>query len=139
PLGPGEQTQLELAWHYNIPDNNLRGGREEMRDGWVYEITQWFPRLSVYDDVNGWQTDQFFGQGEFYLQFGNYDVKITVPHDHIVDATGVLQNPDEVLTRTQRRRLEQAYQSKEPVFIVEPDEVMTPESRPTNSGTLTWH
>ncbi len=139
PLQPGEQTELELAWHYNILPNGFRGGRELMSDGWVYEITQWFPRLSVYDDVNGWQTDQFLGQGEFYLQFGNYDVKITVPWDHIVDATGELQNPDEVLTRTQRRRLERAYQGKDPVFIIEADEVMTPDSRPTNSGTLTWH
>ena len=57
-----------------------------MKDGWLYEMAQWFPRASVYDDVNGWQTDQFLGQGEFYLNFGNYDVSITVPHDHIVQA-----------------------------------------------------
>ena len=71
---------------------------------WIYEMAQWFPRMSVYDDVNGWQTEQFLGRGEFYLQFGNYDVKITVPWNHIVDGTGVLQNPEEVLTKTQPSR-----------------------------------
>jgi hypothetical protein len=102
-------------------------------------MAQWFPRLSVYDDVNGWQTDQFMGRGEFYLNFGSYDVKVTVPWDHIVDATGELQNSEEVLTATQRQRLEQAYQSEEPVFIVRPDEVLDPATRPTNDGMLTWH
>ncbi len=95
--------------------------------------------MSVYDDINGWQTEQFFGRGEFYLNFGNYDVRMTVPWNHIVDGTGVLQNPEEVLTPTQIERLDRAYQSEEPTFIIAPDEVMSPSSRPKNSGTLTWH
>lgn len=139
PLEPGAQTHLEIDWAFNVHPNGLRGGREMMKDGWVYEMAQWFPRMSVYDDVNGWQTDQFFGQGEFYLQFGNYDVKITVPSDQIVEATGVLQNPQDVLTQTQQDRLAQAYQSEEPMFIIRPEEVMTPETRPKQGGTLTWH
>ena len=65
------------------------------------------PRAAVYDDINGWQTDQFLGQGEFYLEFGNYDVSLTVPRNHIVQATGVLQNAAEVLTTAQRQRLDQ--------------------------------
>lgn len=138
PLQPGESVKLDIDWDYRIPDNG-RGAKEMVTDGWLYEIAQWFPRMSVYDDVNGWQTEQFFGRGEFYLNFGDYDVKITVPYDHIVEATGILQNPEEVLTQTQRDRLEQAYQSQEPTFIINPDEVMTPESRPTSNGTLTWH
>jgi len=138
PLEPGAQVELEIDWSYPVPLNG-RGAREEVSDGWLYEMAQWFPRLSVYDDVNGWQTDQFFGRGEFYLNFGNYDVKLTVPWNHIVESTGELQNPDEVLTRTQRDRLARAYQSQEPTFIIGPDEVMTPESRPKRSGTLTWH
>lgn len=137
-LRSGETTELEIDWSFPVPDF-ARGAKEKVRDGWIYEIAQWFPRLSVYDDVNGWQTDQFFGRGEFYLEFGDYDVKITVPADHIVDATGVLQNPEEVLTRTQRERLARAYESEDPVYIVAPDEVMTPASRPKTSGTLTWH
>ncbi|MCL7926271.1 MAG: M1 family metallopeptidase, partial [marine benthic group bacterium] len=131
----------EIDWSFPVPGTaqNARGARELVSDGWMYEIAQWFPRLSVYDDVNGWQTDQFLGRGEFYLEFGDYDVEITVPYNHIVDATGVLQNPEDVLTETQRERLQQAYQSTEPVFIISPGEVMAPESRPATSGTLTWH
>ncbi len=138
PLQPGAVQQLEIDWHHIVPDAG-RGAKELVTDGWIYENAQWFPRMSVYDDVNGWQTDQFMGRGEFYLEFGNYDVSITVPWNHIVDATGELQNPEEVLTATQRQRLEEAYRSEEPKFVIRPDEVMKPETRPTRSGTLTWH
>jgi hypothetical protein len=138
PVMPGEATELEIDWSFPVPDFG-RGGKEEVSDGWIYELAQWFPRLSVYDDVNGWQTDQFLGRGEFYLEFGDYDVQITVPANHIVEATGVLQNPEDVLTSTQRERLRVAYTSQTPVYIVEPDEVMTDASRPTQDGTLTWH
>ncbi len=138
PVMPGEMAELEIDWSYNVADFG-RGGKEEVSDGWIYELAQWFPRLSVYDDVNGWQTDQFLGRGEFYLEFGDYDVQITVPANHIVEATGVLQNPEDVLTSTQRERLRAAYTSRTPVYIVEPDEVMTAASRPTQDGMLTWH
>ena len=138
PLEPGDTQELEIDWSYVVPDNG-RGAKEKVRDGWLYEIAQWFPRMSVYDDVNGWQTDQFMGQGEFYLNFGNYDVKLTVPWNHIVDATGELQNPQDVLTSTQRSRLARAYESEEPSFVIRPDEVLNPESRPRQEGTLTWH
>jgi hypothetical protein len=138
PLQPGSQLAFEIDWSYRIPDRG-RGGKELMNDGWIYEMAQWFPRMSVYDDVNGWQTEQFLGRGEFYLNFGNYDVEITVPWDHMVDATGLLQNPEDVFTREQRRRLERAYTSEEPVFIRTADEVNDPDSRPTRRGTLTWH
>jgi hypothetical protein len=137
PLKSGETVSFEIDWRYKVPDDG-RGAKEKVKDGWLYEIAQWFPRMSVYDDVNGWQTDQFLGQGEFYLNFGNYDVSITVPADHIVDATGILQNPEQVLTLTQRQRLAKAYESETPVFIVRPEEVMTAASRPKTTGTLTW-
>ncbi|MDT8340528.1 MAG: M1 family metallopeptidase [Longimicrobiales bacterium] len=137
PLVPGGITELEIDWSYRVPDSG-RGGKERVSDGWIYEIAQWFPRMSVYDDVNGWQTDQFLGRGEFYLNFGDYDVELTVPRDHIVDATGVLQNPEQVLTPTQRARLEAAYRSEEPTFIVTADEVMDPAARPAGDGMLTW-
>lgn len=137
PLRPGGTQSLEIDWSFRVPDSG-RGGKELVDDGWIYEIAQWFPRMSVYDDVNGWQTEQFLGRGEFYLEFGDYDVSITVPRNHIVDATGVLQNPEDVLTPTQLERLERAYTSEEPVFIVTADEVMDPASRPAGSGMLTW-
>jgi hypothetical protein len=137
PLESGGVQEFEIDWSYRIPDSG-RGGKELVSDGWIYEMAQWFPRMSVYDDVNGWETDQFLGRGEFYLNFGDYDVSITVPWDHIVDATGVLQNPEDVLTPVQMERLERAYQSEEPSFIVTADEVMDPSARPAQSGTLTW-
>ncbi|MEJ2501977.1 MAG: M1 family metallopeptidase [Gemmatimonadota bacterium] len=138
PLEPGGVRELEIDWSFIVPDFG-RGSKEEVADGWIYEVAQWFPRMSVYDDVNGWQTEQFLGRGEFYLNFGNYDVRLTVPWDHIVDATGVLRNPGEVLTAEQRARLDRAYGSEEPVFIRTADEVGDPASRPTDRGTLTWH
>lgn len=138
PLESGETVSFEVDWSFPVPDRG-RGGKELVGDGWIYEMAQWFPRMSVYDDVNGWQTEQFLGRGEFYLNFGDYDVRVTVPRDHIVDATGVLQNPDEVLTPTQRARLEEAYTSEEPRFIVTADEVGDPSARPSGGGMLTWH
>jgi len=138
PLESGEAVEFEIDWDYRIPDDG-RGGKERVDDGWLYEMAQWFPRLSVYDDVNGWQTDQFLGRGEFYLEFGNYDVSLTVPSNHIVQSTGILRNPEEVLTQTQRDRLAQAMTSETPTFIIRPDEVMEPSTRPTQSGMLTWH
>jgi hypothetical protein len=137
-LPPGEALELEIDWNFLVPDRG-RGAKEELDDGFIYEIAQWFPRLSVFDDVNGWQTDQFLGRGEFYLEFGDYDVKITVPWNHIVDATGELQNPEEVLTSTQMERLEEAYRSEEPRFIIAAGEVMDPSSRPVREGMVTWH
>ncbi|MEK6254762.1 MAG: hypothetical protein N2B05_08720, partial [Gemmatimonadales bacterium] len=120
PLEPGGVQELEIDWAFNVEDFGMRGGRELVSDGWIYELAQWFPRMSVYDDVNGWQTDQFFMRGEFYLEFGSYDVQITVPADHILEATGVLQNPADVLTGEQMERLERAYASETPVYIVGP-------------------
>ena len=76
-----------------IGRNTQRNARDKVKDGWQYEIAQWYPRAAVYDDVNGWTNDQFYSQGEFYQEFGDFDVTVTVPHDHIVRATGVLQNP----------------------------------------------
>jgi hypothetical protein len=137
-LPPGGVQQLEIDWNFLIPDAG-RGAKERLANGYLYLMAQWFPRLAVYDDVNGWQNDQFMGQGEFYLEFGNYDVRLTVPRNHIVNATGRLVNPEVVLTPTQRQRLARALTSETPVFIVPADEVMTPGSRPAGTGMLTWH
>jgi hypothetical protein len=139
-LLPGKTAVVDIDWHFNVPEGgrNVRGAKEKVKDGWLYEIAQWFPRAAVYDDVNGWQTDQFLGQGEFYLNFGNYDVSVTVPHDHIVQGTGVLVNPEQTMTATQRARLATALKGETPVFILKPEEVMTAASRPAGTAPITW-
>ncbi|MFP4292585.1 MAG: M1 family metallopeptidase [Cyclobacteriaceae bacterium] len=123
PLKPGEQITFSVDWYYNINDRNLMGGRGGYEyfpeDGnYLYTITQWFPRMAVYDDHNGWQHKQFLGRGEFALPFGNYEVAITVPSDHIVASTGTLQNADEVLTKEQQALFEKAKTADKPVVIV---------------------
>ena len=104
---------------------------------YIYEMAQWFPRLCAYTDNTGWQHKQFLGRGEFTLEMGDYVVQITVPEDHIVSASGVLLNADQVLTKKQVKRLEEAKKAKEPVFIVTPEEAKENEgSKP--KGTKTW-
>jgi hypothetical protein len=142
PLAPGETTVFAIDWNYNINDQRKIGGRtgyEFFKDdgNYIYEIAQWFPRMAAYDDVSGWQHKQFLGAGEFTLEFGNYRVRITAPDDHVVAATGVLQNPLEVLSRTQRARLDQAKMAKQPVLIVTQDEAKANESHKP-SGKKTW-
>ncbi|MDP1889432.1 MAG: M1 family metallopeptidase [Gemmatimonadaceae bacterium] len=141
PLGTGQTVKVAIDWSHEVPNGgrNGRGQKEKLKDGWEYLNAQWFPRVAVYDDVNGWQNNQFLGMGEFYLQFGNYDVSITVPRDHIVRSTGTLQNPNEVLTATQRARLKVAFAADTPVYIIKPEEIATPATRPAGSGNLTWH
>jgi hypothetical protein len=141
PLASGQAVKVAIDWSHEVPEGgrNGRGQKEKLKDGWEYENAQWYPRAAVYDDVNGWQNNQFLGRGEFYLEFGNFDVSITVPHDHIVRATGVLQNPAEVLTATERERLTKAFASDTPVYIIKPEEIATPATRPAGTASLTWH
>ena len=128
PLKKGEEFKFSIKWWYNINDHvkkRARSGYEPFpKDGnRLYVIAQFFPRLAVYNDVEGWQNHQFWGNGEFALNFGNYEVNITVPADHILEATGVLQNPKEVLSRDQYRRYKRAEKSfDEPVIIVSQEE-----------------
>ncbi len=142
PLLPGASTTFAVDWSYNINDAKrirARSGYEFFpKDGnYLYTIAQWFPRMAPYTDYKGWQHKQFLGAGEFALEFGNYLVRITAPNDHVVAATGVLQNPEVVLTATQRQRLQQAQTATAPVLIVTPDEARAAESsKPT--GTKTW-
>ena len=98
---------------------------------------QFFPRMCVYSDVTGWQNKQFLGRGEFTLPFGNYDVSITVPSDHIIAATGEIQNSNEVLNAEQRKRFDQAKKSDKPVFIVNQSEAETAE-KDKKTTTKTW-
>ena len=140
PIPPkGGKIEIRIDWTFVVPEYGAdRLGRFQSVDGWVYELAQWYPRMYVYDDVRGWNPMPYIGQGEFYLEYGDFDVEITVPRDYIVVATGELQNPQEVLTATQRQRLERARRSAETVHIVAPDEVGSPDSRPRGSGPLTW-
>jgi hypothetical protein len=123
PLASGETFEFRIKWNYKINDINKDGGRsglESFPDGNNnYTIAQFFPRLAVYNNVEGWQNMQFWGRSEFALEFGDYEVNLTVPADHIVDATGDLQNEKNVLTKEQRKRWEKARKSfDQPVMIV---------------------
>src|SRR5690606_40051340 len=105
--------------------------------GEIYEIAQWYPRMAVYDDLRGWDTQPYLGS-EFYLDYGTFEYAVTVPWDFLVAGSGELLNPGEVLTAAQRERLAQAAGSDSTVYIRRPEEVGDPASRPARSGTLTW-
>ncbi len=140
PIAPGETFVFDIAWDFVIPKNVFRRfGIREFDQGKVYEVAQWFPAVTVYDDVHGWNTLPYLGTGEFYTNFGTYHVAITVPREMIVVCTGVLTNPEEVFTPEQVERLEQAKTSKETVMIRSAEEVADPASRPAGEGPLTWH
>ena len=142
-LKSGEQYSFAIKWNYNIPDhtvNRARSGFEFFpKDGnRAYVIAQFFPRMAVYNDVEGWQNHQFWGSGEFALPFGDYEVNITVPADHILDGTGVLQNRKEVYTKDMMQRYEMAKKSYDkPVVIVTQEEVEALEKNFSNK-TKTW-
>ena len=144
PLKPSKKTMIKIGWEHNIVDAKTlraRGGYEffEEDKNYIYEIAQWYPRMASYTDYAGWQNKQFLGAGEFTIEFGDFQVAITAPADHIVAATGELQNSDEVLSQTQRDRLAAATKSGKIEFIVTPDEAKATETnddKPT--GTKTW-
>ena len=135
PLAPGKTATLDIGWHFLIPQH----GADRMgRDGALYELAQWYPRMAVYDDVRGWNTEPYLGQGEFYLDYGDYNLAITVPAGYIIAATGALQNAAEVLTPTAIARLAQAAKSATPVRIVTAAELTSGAARPRRTGTMTW-
>ncbi|HEU4699562.1 MAG TPA: M1 family metallopeptidase [Gemmatimonadales bacterium] len=136
PLAPGAATTLVVDYHFAIPEH----GADRMgREGSLYELAQWYPRMAVYDEVHGWNTIQYLGQGEFYLEYGDFDYQVTVPAGYIVAGTGTLVNPQEVLTATQRARLAQAAKSDTTIHVVTAEELASGAARPTRSGTATWH
>lgn len=145
PLAPGKSFAFTIDWDYKINNSKRVSGRTGAeffpKDGnWLYEIAQWFPRMAAYNDVNGWQHKQFLGTGEFTLEFGNYKVRITVPNDHIVASTGVLQNPEQVLTAAQRQRLAEARTAKKPLMVVtEAEATANEKSKPTGKKTWIFH
>ena len=144
PIKSGQEFNFSIKWWYKI-NNHVpsrdRSGYEYFSedDNRAYVIAQFFPRLAVYNDIEGWQNYQFWGNGEFALNFGDYDVKITVPDDHIMEATGELQNPKEVLLKSELQRYKKAANSfDKPVIIVSEEEVREKEKRKSN-GKSTWH
>jgi hypothetical protein len=127
----GGTATITMEFRFRVPDH----GSDRMgRDGTLYEIAQWYPRMAVYDDVTGWNTDLYLGQGEFYLEYGDIDFSVTVPAGYTVAASGVLQNPDDVLTAEQRARLARAAKTESVVPVIGMNEA---KPRPT-PGTKTW-
>jgi hypothetical protein len=135
----GGKVTFTVAYNFVVPEYGTdRMGRLQTRNGWIYEVAQWFPRMAVYDNVLGWNTMPYIGQGEFYLEFGDVTYNLTVPAGHIVVGSGELLNPQEVLTAQQVQRLERARKSDKTVMLRAADEVTSPSSRPSTSKNLTW-
>ncbi len=142
PLKPGMQFIFNIDWNYKISDRLVMGGRGGYEyfpeDGnYLFTMTQWYPRLCVYSDFQGWQNHQFTGTGEFALTFGNFKVQMTVPADHVVMATGECQNYAQVLTPAQQQRWATAKTAKEPVEIVTLEEAKKREVE-KSTATKTW-
>ena len=147
PLKPGQTTEFSLDFAFNVLEENAVSARagyehfpDDEREGGndIFLFAQWFPRLVAYTDYEAWTNKAFLGRGEFTLEFGDYEVKMTVPADHIVSSSGVLQNPNDVLTKEQRKRLEEAEDAKRPVFVVTEEEALENEKEGTDQ-TKTWH
>ncbi len=135
PLAPGRTATIDIAWSFQVPEH----GADRMgRDGALYEIAQWYPRVAVYDDVRGWNIEPYLGQGEFYLEYGDYDLSITVPSGYIVAATGALQNGAQVLTPTTLARHALAAKSDTVIRLITADELQSGKARPRTTGTMTW-
>lgn len=141
PLKPKGKATVTLNFEFKIPKAGMdRMGQLNTPKGTIYSLAQWYPRAAVYDDVVGWNTEPYLGAGEFYVEYGNFDYKITVPYDHIVVGSGELVNAKEVLTKQQQSRWEQAKQSDKTVYLITPEEVgNTSVTRPMQSGKATWH
>jgi hypothetical protein len=144
PLKPGSVVKFQIDWNYligNRRDDDERSGYEYFPkdDNYLYAIAQFYPRMAVFDDFNGWQNKQFLGQGEFTLNFGNFDVKITAPADHVIAATGSLENESLVLNSIQLKRLQNARASFDaPVVIITEEEAVLNEGSRSDQ-TKTWH
>ncbi len=144
-LKPGESVAFSMDFAYNIAEENAvsaRSGYEHFPDDArkggndIFLFAQWFPRLHAFTDYEAWTNKEFIGRGEFTLEFGDYEVEMTVPADHIVSSTGVLANPENVLTKTQRERLKKAENAKRPVFIVTAEEALENEKEGTRKTKL---
>lgn len=137
--GGGETVKIKIDYNFIIPEYGAdRCGILKTKNGEIFAVAQWYPRMCVFDEVQGWNTLPYLGPSEFYLEYGDFDFTITAPASHIVVASGELLNPKEVLTSTQITRLENAKKSDTTVIIRAENEVTDPASRP-KGATLTWH
>src|SRR5712664_4413389 len=136
PLAPERGITFDIAWHFPIPPYG--GGRMGRVGSRFYELGQWYPRMAVYDDVHGWNTLPFLGAGEFYLEYGDFDVSLTVPAGFLVTATGALANPTVIRTPQERARLARAFTSPgQVVQVITRQEAIAGAARPV-PGTRTW-
>ncbi|WP_345232284.1 M1 family metallopeptidase [Olivibacter ginsenosidimutans] len=135
----GDQVKLQIEYAYTIPDyGSDRTGILTTANGPIFSVAQWYPRVCVYDDLLGWNVQPYTGPGEFYLEYGNFDIAITAPAKQIVVCGGELLNPEEVYTKEQLKRWEQAKNSDQTVLIRSAAEVLQHNSRPTGKKELTW-
>ncbi len=144
PLKPGEKTSFNVAWNYYLTNRMTQGGRGgyeyfEDEDNYIFTITQWFPRMCVYGDADGWQNKQFTGRGEFALNFGDYDVKMTLPDDYMVASTGECQNYGSVLSAKEYKRYQASKNATEPMEIRTLEEANKNAASPKSKKTKTWH
>lgn len=137
----GGRATISMDFSYKVPEKGMdRMGRVNTKNGEIFALAQWYPKVAVFDDVTGWNTDPYLGAGEFYLGYGDFDYKVTVPYNHIVVASGELVNPNQVLPKLLQDRMKQAAASDERVYLISPEEITDyAKTRPTQSGTLTWH
>lgn len=137
----GGGATISMDFSFKIPESGMdRMGRLKTDNGYIYALAQWYPKVAVFDDTKGWNTLPYLGAGEFYLEYGDFDYKVTVPYDHIVVGSGELVNRKEVLSKTLLDRWEEASRSEKTVFLINDDEIKNYAlTRPKTSGTITWH
>ena len=137
----GGKATVSMEFSFKVPQKGMdRMGRLKVKDGWIYAFAQWYPKVAVFDETEGWNIEPYLGAGEFYLEYGNFDYKVTVPYNHIVVGSGKLMNPTEVLSKELQTRYAKAAQSEETVYLVSPEEIKnTALTRPKQSGMVTWH
>ena len=143
PIRPTRQFQFKIAWQYKLHDQRELGGRSGYesfaeKNNEIYQVSVFYPRLAAYSDSEGWHNKAFLGRGEFTLEFGDFRGRISVPKNFVVAATGELQNPRDVLSTTQRQRLEQARSAKKPMFVITPEEAKQNELEPNSNEYVTW-
>ena len=139
PILPGATATIETAWHFVMPnvDTTVRGQRMGRYGNYLYQVAQWYPQIAMYDDLRGWDTDQYLGNAEFNNQFGSFDVRITAPGGWLLGATGELMNPEQVYSRRTRDRLRLAMEQDSTVIVVDANE--RGEAATAPGATLTWH
>jgi len=135
----GNKIQIKIEYSFTVPEYGTdRMGRLSTKNGWIYEIAQWYPRMEVYDDITGWNLIPYMGASEFYLEYGNIDFTITAPSNMVVVGSGELLNPNEVLTPTAIARLAQAAKSDKTIFIKDSSEINQAKAH-IQKPNLTWH